>query len=71
MSNMYSKESIAAAARRQGRSEEEIERMLVHVGTLKLHGLVKTSNRGDSVGLTREGRRRVAELRATGQLPPR
>lgn len=68
---MYSKEEIAAAARKKGHSEEEINRILAGVDRLKQAGLVRTAGRGASVGLTNAGRRKLAELRSTGQTPPR
>lgn len=71
MSFMYSLEDIADAARKRGHSEEEIQRILANIETLKSHGLVKTSGRGASVGLTRAGARKVAELKATGAISRR
>jgi molybdenum-dependent DNA-binding transcriptional regulator ModE len=71
MSNMYSRESIAAAARQRGHSEEEITRILANIDRLKQRGLVKTSARGSAVGLTRAGARKVAELKAAGVIVPR
>lgn len=68
---MYSREEIIAAARKRGHSEEEIQRILAGVDRLKQHGLVKTNGGGANVGLTAAGRNKVAELRATGQLPRR
>ena len=68
---MYDREDIAAAARKRGHSEEEIQRILANVDRLKQAGLVKTSARGASVGLTNAGRRKLAELRAAGQIPQR
>jgi hypothetical protein len=71
MSNMYSTDEIAEAARRRGHTEEEIARVIEGIARLRQHGLLKTARGGTSVGLTRAGRIKVAELRATGQLPPR
>lgn len=71
MSFMYNLEDIADAARQRGHSEEEVQRILANIETLRRHGLVKTSDRGASVGLTRAGARRVAELKATGAIPRR
>jgi len=68
---MYSREEIAAAARRKGHTEEEIRRILAGVGRLKQHGLVKTNGVGTNVGLTAAGRSKLAELRANGMLPRR
>jgi hypothetical protein len=68
---MYSREEIIAAARARGHGEEEIQRIIAGIDRLKQHGLVKTSGRGASVGLTREGARKVAELRAQGKIPTR
>ena len=71
MGHMYSREEIADAARRRGHSEEEIQRILAGIDLLKRNGLVKTNGGGANVGLTRAGARRVAQLRATGQLAAR
>ena len=71
MSQMYSKEQIIEAARRRGHSEEEIQRIVAGIDRLKANGLVKTNQRGANVGLTAEGRRRVAELKSQGVIKPR
>ena len=69
MGFMYSVDEIRAAARKRGHTEEEIEAIVAKVQLLKTHGLVKTSARGASVGLTRAGARKVAELKALGKIP--
>lgn len=71
MGHMYGREEIIRAARERGHGEEEIQRILAGIDLLKQHGLVRTTGRGANVGLTRAGARRVAELRATGQLAAR
>jgi hypothetical protein len=66
---MYSKEELATAARAKGHTEEQVQRIIGAVAKLKQAGLVKTSSRAYFVGLTVEGRRMLADLRAQGKIP--
>lgn len=71
MSSMHSREEIRAAVRARGHTEEEIQRIVAGIEKLRANGLVRTSQRGASVGLTAEGRRKVAELKSQGVIPRR